>query len=120
VRKFTGQYLNDHAFCHAPPGRCTARLSIASSCLFNVVWRLFIGISSTGEEDRNACVHGIPPTHIRRMVHIHRDKVTFSFICIGTEKHSGNRWPVDNLWGLWGRIQLPTCLLAYVRHGQSP
>ena len=111
MRKFTGQCLNDHAFCPAPPGRCTVRLSTASSCLFNVVWRLFTGISSTGEEDRNACVHGIPPMDIRRMVHIHRDNVTYSFICIDTEKHSGNRWPVDNLWVLRGRIQLPAYLL---------
>ena len=71
-------------------GRCTVRLSIASSCLFSVVWETFTGISSADEEDRNACVHGLPPTHIRRVVHIHRDNITFSFICIDIEKQSGN------------------------------
>jgi hypothetical protein len=96
----------------APPGRCTVRLSIASSCLFNVVWGTFTGICSADEEDRNACVHGIPPMHIRRVVHIHRDNITFSFICIDIEKHSGNSWSVDNLWALRGRIHLLTYLLT--------
>ena len=116
MREFTGQCLNDHALCPAPPGRCAVRLSTASGCLSNVVCETFTGISSTGEEDRNARVHGIPPTYIRRVVHIHRDTVTSNFICIDTEKHSGNRWPLENPWSLQGRIQLPT----YVLRGQSP
>jgi len=70
----------------------------------------FTGISSTGEEDRNSCVHEIPPTHIRRMVHIHRDTVAFIAICIDILETDG---PVDNLWALRGRIQLPAYLLTY-------
>jgi hypothetical protein len=113
VRKLTGQCLNDNALCPAPPGRCPVRLSIASSCLFNEVWGTFTGISSAEEEYRNARLHGIPPTHICRVVHIHKDNITFSFICIDIEKHSRNSWPVDNLWTLRGPIQLPTYLLTY-------
>jgi hypothetical protein len=113
VRKLTGQCLNDHIFCRAQPGRCAVRLSTASSCLFNVLWRFTPESVQLVKKIEMHVLKEYPLTHIRRVVHIHRDNVTFSFICIDTEKHSGNRWPVDNLWAPRGRIQLPTYLLMY-------
>ena len=78
IERFLRIELYDHALCPAPPGRCAVRLPTASSFGFHVVWETFTIISSTGERDRNAFAHGIPTTHIRMVVHIHRDNVTFS------------------------------------------